>query len=74
MVPRMNDVRAPEDYRALYREAFERFGAMALWNLRHLPDPTPGDALYIARSLRIEGNMDARRLAERIEAACRAAD
>lgn len=46
---------------------------MALWNKRFLDDPTPGDALVIARALRIEGNLKARRLAEQIEQACRAA-
>ncbi|HEY3743683.1 MAG TPA: hypothetical protein VGL53_27755 [Bryobacteraceae bacterium] len=59
-----------DDYVALYRQAFERFGAMALWNKRLLDAPTSGDALATARSLRIEGNLDARRLAERIEQAC----
>jgi hypothetical protein len=62
-----------EDYRALYRRAFEEFGAMALWNSRRLPEPTSADALAVARVLRIEGNLAARVLAERIEAACRAA-
>jgi hypothetical protein len=38
-----------------------------------VPDPTPADALAIARSLRVEGNREARQLAEQIEQACRAA-
>jgi len=38
-----------------------------------LDAPQPEDALVIARALRIEGNLDARRLAEQIEQACRAA-
>jgi hypothetical protein len=38
-----------------------------------VPDPTPADALAITRSLRVEGNLQARRLAEQIEQACRAA-
>jgi hypothetical protein len=63
-----------EDYRALYLRAFEEFGAMALWNSRRLPNPRPSDALVVARALRFEGNLAARILAERIEAACRAAD
>jgi hypothetical protein len=37
------------------------------------PDPTPADALAITYSLRVEGNMQARRLAEQIEALCREA-
>jgi hypothetical protein len=66
-------VPAPEEYRVLYTRAFEQFGAMALWNLRPLADPTPAHAMVIARALRREGNLAARLLAERIEAACRAA-
>jgi hypothetical protein len=60
------------DFAALYHEAFERFGAQALWNKRRLQAPEPEDALVIARALRIEGDLHARRLAERIEKACRA--
>jgi hypothetical protein len=40
---------------------------------RPVPNPTPADALAITRSLRIEGNLEARRLAEQIEQACRVA-
>ncbi len=60
------------DYTSLYRQAFEQFGARALWDKRVLDDPTPADALVIARALRIEGDRQARRLAEQIEQACRA--
>jgi hypothetical protein len=63
----------PEDYVALYRCAFQQFGTFALWNKRLLDNPEPEDALVVARALRIEGNLEARRLAERIEQACRAA-
>jgi hypothetical protein len=38
-----------------------------------VPDPTPADALAITHSLRVEGNREARQLAEKIEKACRAA-
>ena len=62
----------PEDFAALYRRAFEEFGAMALWSNRPLPNPTPADALAITRSLRTHGGMDGRRLAEQIEKLCRA--
>jgi hypothetical protein len=58
---------------SLYRRAFQEFGARALWNKRVLESPTPEDALVIARALRIEGNREARVLAEQIEQACRAA-
>jgi hypothetical protein len=38
-----------------------------------LEEPKPDDALVIARALRIEGDLQARKLAEQIEKACRAA-
>jgi hypothetical protein len=63
----------PKDYVSLYRRAFEEFGASALWSSRPVPEPTPDDALAITRSLRVEGNLQARWLAEQIEQACRAA-
>jgi hypothetical protein len=62
----------PQDFVSLYRRAFEQYGASALWSSRAVPDPTPADALAITRSLRVEGNLSARRLAEQIEQACRA--
>jgi hypothetical protein len=65
-------VPAEPDYASLYRQAFERFGIIALWNKRAVDNPTAEDALVVARALRIEGNLDARRLAEQIEQACRA--
>ena len=61
-----------EDYVALYNEAFEKFRMLALWSSRPVPNPTPQDALAITRSLRVEGNLEARRLAEQIEQACHA--
>ncbi len=63
----------PADFVSLYRRAFEEFGRSALWSSRPLPDPTPADALAITASLRVEGDLKARRLAEQIERACRAA-
>ena len=57
----------------LYRRAFEEFGASALWSSRPVANPSPADALAITRSLRVEGDLNARRLAEQIEQACRAA-
>jgi hypothetical protein len=61
------------DFVVLYRRAFEDFGAAALWSSRPVADPTPADALAITHTLRVEGNLQARRLAEQIEQACRAA-
>jgi hypothetical protein len=68
-----NEAIQPEDLTTLYRRAFTAYGTRALWNKRLLDDPTPEDALVVARALRIEGDREARRLAEQIEQACRAA-
>jgi hypothetical protein len=38
-----------------------------------VPNPSCEDALAITRSLRVEGDLKARHLAEQIEQACRAA-
>jgi hypothetical protein len=62
-----------QQIQALYRQAFREFSARALWNKRPLENPTPEDALVVARALRVEGDRKARRLAEQIEKACRAA-
>lgn len=56
----------------LYRRAFLEYGTHALWNHRLLDASTKDDALVVARALRIEGDREARRLAEQIEQACRA--
>ena len=61
-----------EDFASLYRRAFAEYGTRALWNKRMLEQPTQEDALVIARALRIEGDREARKLAEQIEKACRA--
>lgn len=55
---------------SLYRRAFREFGTLALWSSRPVSHPTPVDALAITRSLRVDGNLAARRLAEQIEQAC----
>ena len=65
--------RPAEGLVALYRRAFSEYGARALWNVRAFENPTAEDALVIARKLRVEGDREARRLAEQIEQACRAA-
>lgn len=57
--------------RALYRRAFADYGASALWSSRPVTDPAPDDALAIVYSLRLEGDLHARFLAEEIEQACR---
>jgi len=62
----------PEDLESLYRRAFKDYGSRALWNMRPIEDPTPGDALAITKALRTHGGMEGRRLAEQIERLCRA--
>jgi hypothetical protein len=69
----MNNKDNQSDYVTLYRQAFAEYGSHALWNLRSIEAPTQEDALVVARALRIEGDLPARRLAERIEQACHAA-
>jgi hypothetical protein len=67
------NTKSESDYEALYHRAFADYGVRALWNIRELEHPTPADALAITQDLRIEGNLEARWLAEQIERACRAA-
>jgi len=62
-----------DDFVSLYRRAFQEYGASALWSSRPVSNPTREDALAITRSLRVEGDLKARRLAEEIEKACSAA-
>jgi hypothetical protein len=64
---------APEDVVRLYRRAFSEFGGKALWSSRELPKPSLAAALAITESLRVEGDLDARKIAEQIEELCRAA-
>ena len=60
----------PEAFEAIYFRAFERYGASALWSSRPVPNPTREDALAITHSLRVEGGLQARALAEKIVRAC----
>lgn len=53
----MNEQTQLEGFVALYRRAFEEFGTSLLWSSKPVS----------------EGNLQARRLAEQIEQACRAA-
>jgi hypothetical protein len=48
------------------QQAFAEYGAPALWNKRFLEEPTREDALVVAHALRVEGNREARKLAEQI--------
>jgi hypothetical protein len=68
----IHDLTHLEDLGDLYRHAFAEYGACALWNMQPVDEPTPADALAITKALRTHGRMDGRRLAERIEALCRA--
>ncbi len=58
------------EFVTLYRRAFAAYRARALWNLRAFDAPSTEDALVVARALRVEGDMSARRLAEEIERSC----
>jgi hypothetical protein len=60
----------PDDFATLYRRASAEYGTRALWNKRELVNPDKDDALVVAWALRIEGDREARRLAEQIEQAC----
>ena len=70
-MPAMSDDQ-PQDLATLYRRAFAEYGTRALWNMRPVEHPTRADALAITKPLRTHGRMEGRRLAERIEALCRA--
>ncbi len=69
----MDDRARQAEIARLYRRAFAEFGKVALWSSRPVAAPGPEDALAIIESLRVEGNLEARKLAEQIEALCRAA-
>jgi len=62
-----------DEIRDLCRRAFRDYEVKALWSLREPVDPTPAQALVIARALRHNGDLPARRMAERIEELCRGA-
>ncbi|MBV8564529.1 MAG: hypothetical protein JO273_03630 [Methylobacteriaceae bacterium] len=51
----------------LYDQAFASYRAQALWNVARHVHPTAADAMAVARSLRVNGDREARRLAEAIE-------
>lgn len=61
------------EYLRLYREAFEPYRVIALWNCHFRDDPTPSQALAISESLRRQGDMAAWRLGHRLAEAFRAA-
>jgi hypothetical protein len=65
-------IRAPRELLALYRTAFKDYGLRALWSSRAADDPTIADLLAITESLRVEGGVSGRRLAEQIVSGCRA--
>ena len=60
------------DFESLYHRTLADFRLRTLWNVRELEHPTAEEALLITRPLRVEGDLNARRLAEEIEQACRA--
>jgi hypothetical protein len=68
----MNTKPSQPEFESLYHRAFADYRVRALWNLCEIEHPTPAEALTITRSLRVEGDLNARLLAEQIERACRA--
>jgi hypothetical protein len=60
------------DFESLYHRAFAEHRVRALWNVREVEHPTREEAMIITPRLRVEGDLNARRLAEQIEQACRA--
>jgi hypothetical protein len=52
------------EFESVYHPAFSDYKLRALWNVRELEHPSPEEALTIARNLRVEGDLSARRLAE----------
>jgi hypothetical protein len=66
----MNTPEQLREIERLYRQAFAEYGAVALWSSRPVQNPTSADALATTRSLRVEGDLGARRLAEQIEKLC----
>jgi hypothetical protein len=69
----MSSESSQPEFENLYHRAFADYRLRALWNVRELEHPTAEEALSITRNLRIEGDLNARRLAEQIERACHAA-
>ncbi len=65
-------IRKHEELADLYRLAFAEFGPRALWSSKAVKEPTARDAMAITQALRTHGEIDGRRLAERIEELCRA--
>jgi hypothetical protein len=70
----VNTLEQLQEIERLYRRAFAEYGAVALWNMKPTEHPTPGAALAITSALRTHGSMEGRRLAERLEQLCRAAE
>jgi hypothetical protein len=70
----MNEDDRTREIEALYRRAFREFGTIALWSMRPVAAPTTADVLAITQALRTHGTMAGRRLAERIEELCHAAE
>lgn len=50
-----------------YNQAWARYEARCLWNVRRVAQPTAEDARDVAQRLRQYGDMSARRLAARID-------
>ncbi|MBP6011234.1 MAG: hypothetical protein KBA31_03310 [Alphaproteobacteria bacterium] len=69
----MTDSERQREIERLYRQAFAEYGTIALWNMRPVANPGPGDAKAITEALRVEGDLGARKLAFELERLCGAA-
>ena len=57
-----------------YNQAWDRYEARCLWNVRRFDHPTVDDARHVAQRLRQHGDMNARRLANHIDVEAGRAD
>lgn len=72
-IPRHSGVDPKLALMRAYDEAWTLYEARCLWNIRRVAHPTMEEARNVARHLRQHGDMNARRLATRIESAAGAA-
>lgn len=69
-IPQPSPQSTPEQ---LYTHAWTHYAGRCLWNVRQAQTPTVADYKATARALKAKGDMQARRLADRLEEAARAA-
>ena len=65
--------RKAETIARLYQAAWDRYEARCLWNLRKADEPDVHDVEETAKALRMNGDLEACLLADRLREAARAA-